>query len=458
MARPRIHATELSRLLNAVDQPVYVLDDEFMLIFMNRACVDWLGSAANGLLGCRAAYHSLPEATGTQRVAASLCPPPAVMAGREISADLSRTAADGRLLRRRARFIPLSSGPDDVFGVIAIGQGDDLPEPAAEPPQPLHEPPPTELHAQIARFRSEAAGRHRVDRLLGNGPAMCRARRQLELAAGSRASVLLVGPAGSGRQHTAAAIHYAANAPSAGALIPIACSLLGTELIHSTVTTLATGTALGEESARSTLLLNQADQLPADAQAEVAALVVDRPFPLRLIATVEQPLFDLASQGKYRDDLAAALSTITIELPPLAQRREDVPLLAQLFLEEANARTTRQIGGFAPETLDALHAYSWPGNVDELAEVVAEAHRRAGNTRIEAADLPERIHLAADAAARPPQREETIVLDEFLGRLERELIRRALAQAKGNKAKAARLLGMTRPRLYRRLVQLELEE
>lgn len=85
------------------------------------------------------------------------------------------------------------------------------------------------------------------------------------------------------------------------------------------------------------------------------------------------------------------------------------------------------------------------------------AHRRASAAEIGVDDLPEQLHLAAQAAAYPRRPEETIVLDEFLGRVERELIRRALARAKGNKAKAARLLGLTRPRLYRRMVQLGLE-
>ena len=145
-------------------------------------------------------------------------------------------------------------------------------------------------------------------------------------------------------------------------------------------------------------------------------------------------------------------------MPPLAQRREDLPLLAQLFLEELNARGGKQVGGFTPEALDRLDAYPWPGNLDELAQVVAEAHERAGG--------PE-IARGRSARADPPggrrggasaPHEETIVLDEFLAAIERELIRRALARAKGNKAKAARLLGMTRPRLYRRMVQLGLEE
>ena len=180
--------------------------------------------------------------------------------------------------------------------------------------------------------------------------------------------------------------------------------------------------------------------------------------PLRLISTAAAPLVDLPPRGLYREDLAAMLSTITIELPPLAKRRDDLPLLAQALLEEQNARGGRQLGGFSSEALDRLCAYSWPGNVAELAQVVAESHARASGTLIARDDLPERLRLAAEAAAHPRRKEEPIQLDEFVARIERELIRRALARAKGNKTKAARLLGLNRPRLYRRMVQLGLAE
>jgi DNA-binding NtrC family response regulator len=285
---------------------------------------------------------------------------------------------------------------------------------------------------------------------------MRRVRRQVELAVGSRSSVLLVGPAGSGRQHAAATIHYASDAESAGSLVPLACSALGAELIRSTIAALATAQPFHDGAGQSTLVLSDVDQLAPDVQAELAAMLVGRPFPLRLLATSSQPLDELVRRGRFREDLAAALCTIVIELPPLAERRGDIPLLAQALLEEINAQGTKQVGGLSAEALDRLDAYPWPGNVDELARVIAEAHQRAGGPEIGAADLPERLHLAAAAAAHPRRKDETIVLDEFLGRMERELIRRALARAKGNKAKAARLLGLTRPRLYRRMVQLGL--
>ena len=144
-------------------------------------------------------------------------------------------------------------------------------------------------------------------------------------------------------------------------------------------------------------------------------------------------------------------------MPALAERREDVPLLAQALLEEINAEGKKQLRGFTPETLDSLAAYPWPGNIDELAAMVREAHERAEGLLIGPGDLPKRIHLAAVAARHPRRELEPIDLEKHLSGIELELIERTLRLAKGNKTKAAKLLGLTRPRLYRRMVQLGLE-
>jgi len=456
MARVRTIATELAKLLNSAAQPVYVLDDEQTLIFCNKACLEWVGRTADELHGRRCAYHSIPQPTGVDAAAAGLCPSPAALAGREMSGTVACVDREGRLRRRRARFVPLGGGPDDTVGLIALVDVEDLPEhgtPSAEP----GETEAARLHEQIRTFRHQAAARFRLDRLVGDSPAIRRARAQVALAAQSGASVLVVGPAGSGRRHVAAAIHYGTPNESPGSLIPLACSVLGADLIHSTVAALAARRPPPGQ-AGGTLLLNEADKLPLEVQPEMAKVLSFRSFPLRCIATAGQSLSDLARRGQYREELASVLSTIVIELPPLSERRRDLPMLAQLFLEDANSRGTKQVAGFSPEALDRLDGYPWPGNVDELAHMVAEAHERAAGVQITVGDLPERIRLAADAAAHPPRPQERIVLDEFLGRIERELIRRALARAKGNKTKAAKLLGMTRPRLYRRLIQLGLEE
>jgi DNA-binding NtrC family response regulator len=463
----RIHANDLVRMLIASPQPIYALDGERTIIFLNPACETWLGAASQGLIGTRLAYHSPPNAASPAGVAGGLCPPPEAFAGKISAAEVVFTPEMGAEKRRRAQFLPLGS-PDDLRGILAILDLQDSSTAfAKEEELSLEELTREQLHAAIRRFRWEAAGRSSADHLIGTSIAMQRARRQVETAASSGCSVCISGPAGSGRERLAAAVHYAAHPDEAdlpfaqSGLISLDCAVLPAEIILSTLAAVARPHSASsdlEKIAPATLVLHHIDELPAELQAELAALLSKKPFPRRLISTTTDPLDELVQRGKFRADLAALLMTIGIELSPLKDRREDLPLLAQIFLEDCNRQGPKQIGGFAPAALDKLDAYTWPGNLDELAVVVAAAHKNAQGTEIQPAELPPQIHLAAQAAAHPRRAEETIRLDEFLERVERELIRRALGRAKGNKTKAARLLGLTRPRLYRRMVQLGLEE
>lgn len=455
MARARTPATELARRLNGGELPLYVVDAQYTLLFLNTAARQWLGASAEGLPGTRCAYTGAPPDAGPAAVATGLCPPPEAMTGTPVEASVAVATADGRLLQRRMRFIPLGTAKEDVLGVVAMAVRD-APDEALGSGR-ADEPGAIQLHELLQQFRREAAIRYGADRLVGESPAMRLARRQVELAAGCRESVLLLGPPGSGRQHTAAAIHYSAKNQPAGRLVPLACAMLSAELIYSTVRSLASSEGK-PNTARGSLLLCDADMLPFEVQGALARTLGKRSFPLRLMATAEQPPAELAKRGKFEPELAALLSTVIIELPSLSERRRDLPILAQQFVEECNAEGERQLGGLTPEAIDLLSSYRWPGNLNELAAAVREAHRRAAGPLITADDLPPSVRLGRQAAgAAPLEKDQPIVLGEFLARIERELIRRAIAQAKGNKAKAARLLGLTRPRLYRRMVQLELE-
>ncbi|NLE38668.1 MAG: sigma 54-interacting transcriptional regulator [Pirellulaceae bacterium] len=465
MARQRAKSAELARLFNSIDRPVYVLDEELVIRFLNEPCREWLGEAAESVVGQRCTYRTSPagDESRSRPLAEALCPPPSVLSGQVATGIVVAPDGHGGWRRRLARFIPIGPCGEAMPAVVTLVEPGDLSptdEPLAETrPHGLEPAEPTsdELHERIRRFRRQAAGRYRIDRLLGDSPAMRLARARAELAAAGRANVLVVGPVGSGRRHTAHGIHYASDPPREGTLIPVDCAVLGVELIRSTVHALASN-PLGTRAARSTLLLTDVDCLPGEVHSDVAAAISAKSFRLRVVATAAEPLIQLAARGGFSRALAALLSPIVIELPPLADRREDIPLLAQLFLEEINAESTKQRGGFSADALDRLDAYHWPGNLDELALVVAQACEKAEGAEVQAADLPSRLRHAAEAAAHPRREEPSIQLDEFLGRIERELIERALAQAKGNKTKAAVLLGLTRPRLYRRLVQLGLDD
>lgn len=464
MATSKLHAKALARLFHATSQPIYVLDNELSIIFLNQACKNLLGIIADQLLGKKCAYHTPCELNTADDIAAALCPPPEATTGLETSAVISFNDASGKLQQCRVLFRPICAPNGDLITIIAIidtlnvsGSAFIL-EPASDT-----ELQSGELHEAIRRFRYEAAGRYHDHRLVGNSPAMQLARRQVELASKSSSSVLLIGPAGSGKQHIASAIYYANHSdmtaiyPSGG-LIPLDCSVLSGDLILSTVAAFAKSNIAEEKSKQATLLLNHVDEISTDLQTSLSFIFTKKTFSPRLISTARVSLADLADRGLFRPDLAAFLSTITIVLPPLSQRLEDLPILSQIFLEEINSRQSKQLGGFTHEAIDRLHVYSWPGNLDELMTVVAQASKNALGHEISTDDLPERLHLAKQADTFPKKTEEKIVLDEYLGRVERELIRRALAKSKGNKAKAARLLGLTRPRLYRRMIQLGLED
>lgn len=443
-------AAQLAKLLDAVTEPIYAVDAERKIVFCNDACLAWTGCTADELLGQECRYHAGEGLSGGTAVAAALCPPPAALAGRRVSAEIILSSPEPQ--SRVGDFFPV--GNDDVRpqGVIVVVRTATLPS-AADVSEV--ESAGTKLHVRLQRYRRQLALRGHVDRLWGNSPAMKQVRSQVFVAAGSAASVLVIGPAGSGRAHVARAIHYGDGALEAGPLVPLACPLLDADLLSATLRSLMKDRP--EHRRPSTLMLEEIDSLAEAAQVELARFLVGGRFPARVVSTARTPLGELASRGAFRSDLACLLCTVTIRLAPLAERPEDVPLAAQWFLEQANAGSAKQLGGFSAEALDQLSGYAWPGDLSELESIVNEAHARAETHEITPRDLPPRLALAAEATAQPRKTDENIVLEDFLGKIERELIQRAMKRAKGNKTKAARLLGLTRPRLYRRLVQLGLE-
>lgn len=444
-------AGEVAELFDASPAPVYLVDDRRRIVYVNSACCKWLGLKAADLLKQRCAFHAPAEAQGPAAAANALCPPPSCFRGQHCEAVVAWRSADGAARYRRARFLALDDGSDESSPVLAIlDRADCAPPPLCDVADVASSD--AQLHERLVQFRVQMAGRYRVDSLIGISPQIMKARAQVELATRVRSHVLLTGPAGVGKDHAAKAMHY--GQPRAGTLVPLSCSVLESNLLRSTLRAAWTRTSAGETS--TTLLLEDIDAMPADAQVDLLEMLRAEQPRLRVLATSTRSISQLAAVEGLSAELMSRISTITLELPPLVERLADLPLLAQAFLEESNLLSERQIGGFSSAALDALADYHWPQNVDELAEVVRQSHARSTGGEITPSDLPGRLHHAAGTAASRPKGPETIVLEDFLAQVERELIERALQRAKGNKSKAARLLGMTRPRLYRRLVQLGL--
>ena len=177
-----------------------------------------------------------------------------------------------------------------------------------------------------------------------------------------------------------------------------------------------------------------------------------------MAATAIDPARSFA-EDRLRPDLYFALTGLVLPLRPLRDRLDELPLLAQHILERTNRRVTRQRGGFAPEALDALLAYDWPGNLRELTRAIEHAHSRGPEDRIGPDDLPADIRGSLASAYTPPTTPTTTTpLDDLLTTLERRIIEQALHRSGQNKSRAAELLDISRPRLYRRIKELNIPD
>ena len=468
MARQRTGATDLARLFNRLAFPFYIVDADGTIRFCNKACLAWLGTGTESVVGKRPRYRALDEPLDHPSPVDGLAPPPSAVEGKRTEGIVWRVGKDGRLVRRRARFATLHPEPSEPFATTVSLDPDDLPDDqlAAAPStssDTAYNAPHDEsecLHETLLKLRRRRSEDRALTSLLGESPAMGLVRRRAALAARIDAPTTIHGPTGSGRRHVAEAIHYSPADSPGKRLVPLDCDILDGDLILTAVSAMATANSVDEEGHRiGTLLLAEADRLPLEIQPALFEVFSDRRrrFPFRLVATARTALTGLPRET-FLPELATLLGAMEIEVPPLANRRADIPLLAQYFLERANAERSGQRDGFLPETLDALDAYAWPGNVGELARTVFEAFDEAESPWITLKDLPRRLYHAAQAEAYPEPQAESISLDDTLLEIERELLRRALHQADGNKAEAARLLGITRPRLYRRAVLLGLAD
>jgi DNA-binding NtrC family response regulator len=487
MAQKRAAIDGLTKLFDGSSRPIYAIDWERRIVYCNRALADWLEMKPGRIVGRLVEYHSEPpvdeEEAREDGPLTDLCPPPQALAGAACTGTLSSMARGGRLVHRLAEFVPLGSDHEKtgrkidaslpVCGVLALLAAADLSTQELSAGYSTN-PTADQLHRTIRRFRKAQASRYSIESLLGTSLAMQKVRAQLAAAAASGANTLVCGARGSGRGHAARAIHYCAARDAEARLLPVDCERLTDDLLRRVLERLREA-ASGMQ--RPTLLLENLEHMPTAHQSLLSSAIQEKLLNARIIATYGGftplapsgidfvPVNGAASATDDREtkqdspaqvngSLLTAISTITINLPPLSSRSEDLPILAQYFLEICNQGSSKQVGGLRSDTLDQLALYSWPGELDQLQKVIAAAHRAATSHEISPVDLPPMVHHASRTAQRSRRVPERIVLDELLASIEKEAIVRALGETGGNKSEAAVLLGMTRPRLYRRLVQL----
>ena len=312
------------------------------------------------------------------------------------------------------------------------------------------------LRAQISRISSAE--------VLGKSLSM---RKVLELAtkiASAKTTVLITGESGTGKERVARAVHEHSDRAS-GPFLVVNCGALPEALMESELFghekgafTGAAGKTLGlfRQAEGGTVLLDEVGELPLNLQVKLLRVLQEksvRPVgaaqeiavDVRVLAATNRDVEADVASGKFRQDLYYRLNVIRLNLPPLRERPEDIPLLAERFIQRFAAEMGKEVVGFTPDALRAVTAYRFPGNVRELENVIERAVALSGSRVIGLGDLPESIsgHAAAPAASLlelPPQ---GLNLDDVMSEAERRLLIAALERVGGVRKRAAELLGIT---------------
>ena len=304
--------------------------------------------------------------------------------------------------------------------------------------------------------------------LLGATPRMQRLFRLIQRVAPSESTVLLTGESGTGKELVARALHLQSKRAQ-GPFVPVHCGAIPEGLIESELFGYARGAFTGanssrrgliEEADRGTLFLDEIAETPLSTQVKLLRFLESnevrrlgqndtRIVDCRVVAATNKDLTKAVAAGEFREDLFYRLNVVHFEIPPLRERREDVPLLAAYFLERAAAKAGKKIKSFSPEAQRLLVQYDYPGNVRELENAVERAVALAEGHVIQADDLPP---VFSQARLLPEGRVSAEDRDSWtLEQVERDHIARVLARHRGNLAHAARQLGISRTTLWRKL-------
>ena len=312
------------------------------------------------------------------------------------------------------------------------------------------------LLTENRELRDALVGRHRVEGIIGESGQMQEVLSLVRRVAPSDATVLIRGESGTGKELIAKAIHYASPRAS-GLLVKVNCAALPETLIESELFGHEKGAFTGAVSARKgrfeladggSLFLDEIGDLPAPVQVKLLRVLQERELErvgssrpiavnVRLLAATHRNLEVLVREGRFRDDLYYRINVVTVALPPLRERREDLPLFIDHFLRTFAAKNGKTIRGLSREARETLLRYDYPGNVRELENLIERAVVLTRDEVIGLADLP--LTLAEPA----PEPEADVGLIAAVEGLERRMIREALAQANGTQTRAADLLGIS---------------
>ncbi|MGD0650081.1 MAG: sigma-54 dependent transcriptional regulator [Verrucomicrobiia bacterium] len=327
------------------------------------------------------------------------------------------------------------------------------------------------IESENISLRAQLDKKFGLENIIGASPAMQQMFEVVQQVAPTRATALIRGETGTGKELIAHAIHNLSPRKN-GPFIAVHAAALTSTLLESELFGHEKGAFTGAVERRigrfeladgGTLFLDEVGEIEPAMQVKILRVLEERAFErvggqktisvdLRLIAATNKDLKKLVNEGKFRDDLFYRLSVVAVSLPPLRERREDIPLLVNAFLEQCSRENNKPVREMTPEALNVLMAYDWPGNVRELRNTIEQMVVLARAERLTLRDVPAAIRGGADLTKISVVRTGMTVEEA-----ERQLIVQALKETGGNRTRAAEKIGISRRTLHRKLKKYGLE-
>ena len=322
------------------------------------------------------------------------------------------------------------------------------------------------LQSEVQTLRSELKDRFHMENIIGNSGVMQEVFRAVEKVIDSDVTVLIQGESGTGKELIARAIHNQSKNRSDKPFVAVNCTALPESLLESELFGHEKGAYTGainrrigkfESADQGTIFLDEIGDMSQPIQAKILRVLQEREFErlggnqmvrvnIRLISATNKNLWELVQKGLFREDLFYRISVFPIRLPPLRDRRSDIPLMAGHFMKQYGVREKKSLEGIDSDALKILSGYHWPGNVRELENTIERAVVIASTSNIQVHDLP--AHIVAIGEERPSLADQT--LPQWIERLEVDMLKKTLLEFEGNISKAAKKLGIGRATIYRK--------